>query len=198
MGNPIVAVEDIKKLADKARSMGKKASELDTQCILVEPILEFAGYDVRNPEEIKRAVFRKPDIILNKGDKILIIETKSIGSSEFNLEISENKSEGKPKLEWKNNKKGELSNESSENYNGDGVGQLRRYCMNFKEGNKNENKEKTIIPILTNGVVWVLFELDKFTENPNEAVDLDETVKSFETIENADNFIEKVIKEISP
>jgi len=124
----------------------RKLSEIDTQSLLVEPILCLAGYDIYNPCIVKRASrganTKEFDIeIYRNGNLYLAIEVKSLSSKEFNIDKIINSGIGALKKEDK-----------YINNNGDGVGQLRAYCLNW------QNKiNKNTIPVLTNGREWVLF-----------------------------------------
>jgi hypothetical protein len=130
-------------------------SEIDTQVIFIEPILYFIGYDIFNPSIIQRAKRNDTDYfdikIQNASESqdkntIIGIEVKSLTSPEYNVDkLASNKIIGILKEETGKN----INNE-----NGDGVGQLRRYCANFFQKDNNI----TIIPILTNGYEWTIFE----------------------------------------
>ena len=141
-------------------------SEIDTQNFLVEPILCIDGYNIGDPFIGKRAS-RDPcaqefDIeVYNKSSSkkpILVIEIKALKSDEFNIEkiCKKDKKVGKLK---------EIEKGKWKNKPGDGVGQLRAYCANYRD----KIGENTV-PILTNGVEWILFKRNKFMRNYKEPV----------------------------
>lgn len=134
------------KQAEEYETREKKLSEIDTQVLLVEPILCIAGYDIYNPRIVKRAS-RNPqskefDIEVYKRNKLfLAIEVKALSSNEFNINSQNNIGALKKKnCKWTNNE-------------GDGVGQIRAYCLNL--GYRKINTAP--IPILTNGLEWAIF-----------------------------------------
>ena len=160
-------------------------SENDVQANLVEPILKLIGIPTYDIEVLKRANRNKkdskPDIIVKLQDRDILIEVKSLKSTEFNvdkvyknnnkvgaLKLKSSKNKDQKNSEPENsksvdqeNKGPEVSNNkdktdeepnSWENNPGDEVGQIRLYWLKYKE---NNNKIK--IPILTNGERWVIF-----------------------------------------
>ena len=156
-------------------------SEADTQAILVEPILSFAGFDVSNVFEVKRSKSGKQDFDLKvyKGGNLLIgIEVKGVKSNEFNIcKEGEEVSKEVGKLTKKKKK--------FKNKPGDGVGQLRRYAL----------KSKPRVAILTNGVKWGVFkDVEAFTENVEESLSPDFFESNFECfdIENMKDFKELI------
>lgn len=158
----------ILKKAKKYENTGKRLSEIDTQVILVEPILCIAGYDTYDPNIVKRAS-RNPqslefDIEIYKGNKLfLAIEVKALSSHEFNIN-SEDKIGAlfKDNCKWKNK-------------NGDGVGQLRAYCLN-----RHNKIEFTTKPILTNGLEWAIFYNDFLNEHKAEVpIDIKKDAKVY-------------------
>ncbi len=129
-------------------------SEVDTQAILVEPILSFAGFDVNNVFEVKRSKSGKQnfDLKVYKGGNLLIgIEVKRVGSDEFNIcKEGGVVDKGIGKL-----------NENGKENGKDGVGQLRRYTR--------DSESKPRVAILTNGVKWGVFkDVEAFIENPQK------------------------------
>ena len=151
-------IQKILTLAERYETNGKKLSEIDTQVLLVEPILCLSGYNLYDPEIVKRASRANKqefDIEVYKKSKLfLAIEVKSLSSQEFNIsKINNSNNIGKLKKnnnEWKN-------------LGGDGVGQLRKYCI------ERELSGDTI-PVLTNGKEWVLFNMKDFINNVEEKV----------------------------
>ena len=174
------------KLIEEYEENGKRLSEIDTQILLVEPVLCHAGYDIFNPYIVKRAS-RSPqsqefDIeVYKNGNLFLAIEVKSFNSSEFNIRKFN-----------AGNRIGALSkqNQQYENSKEDGVGQLRAYCLNW-----NNNKiSVNVIPILTNGKEWVLFNMRLFRKKPTCPINREMIRDQAEVTD--ENFYEKIIKKI--
>ncbi|MEM4406595.1 MAG: hypothetical protein QXS68_06070 [Candidatus Methanomethylicaceae archaeon] len=173
---------EIKAILDvfcTAQKCDRKLSEIDTQVLLVEPILYLAGYDIYDPYIVKRASRSRKsqefDIEVYKGHILLLaIEVKALSSNEFN--INSDRGVGALKEEegkWKN-------------YGGDGVGQLRAYCLNRR------NKVLCCTtPILTNGQRWALFTSRKFLdkESAKDRIDPQKEAKVYD-ITNPKDFCE--------
>ncbi len=155
------ALEDLGKHYGKFKDVA--LSEIDTQVLYVETVLEIAGYDVRNPKLVKRANRANNkaqfdvEVYPSENDyrkRIgLAIECKSITSDEFNIknfEIGEevgpltNAIENGPAC-WKNKHK-------------DGLGQLRAYCLNAEHFAKGDS-----LAVFTNGFEWVAIEDPSFS-----------------------------------
>ena len=158
-------------------------SENDTQALLVEPVLCLAGYNIYNPSIIKRASRASSrqefDVEVYKNGKLFIaIEVKSLSSKEFNIS----------KI---NNGIGALSQQQGQwtNEPGDGVGQLRAYCVNWSSKINNGT-----IPVITNGKEWVLFNLSAFVNNLNQNISSSMILGQAEITD--DNFFETIIKKI--
>ena len=168
----------------------KKISETDTQILLVEPVLSLAGYDIYDPKIVKRASrgknTREFDIEIYKNGKLfLAIEVKSLGSSEFNIDkILEESSKSNV---------GKLTKQNSRwtNSSGDGVGQLRAYCVNWPSKVNNDT-----IPVLTNGEKWVLFDLSAFINKNNleQGINRDMVVEAKSILDK--DFFETIIERI--
>lgn len=140
-----------------SRTSVYRLSEIDTQVLFVEPILERAGWDIKNPLAIRRANRDNQsshfdiEAYLDFGGQSILrlaIECKSIHNSEYNIDrlltggnigalISSNNG-------WKNRDK-------------DGVGQIRKYCLSYMQFEKNRT-----IPIITNGFSWTIFRTENF------------------------------------
>jgi len=199
--DPEKLISKVRKILDEARRYERerrcklskgdtsesncKLSEGDTSAILVEPILCLAGYNIYSPFSVKRAssspTARAFDIEAYKDDHLfLAIEVKALSSDEFNIGKLE---EGIGKLR-KGKEKGHWCNCS-----GDGVGQLRAYCLNWK------NKLADAIPILTNGERWVLFDLQKFRQRPEDPIKGDAIVANCSIEDN--EFGEEVISKMT-
>lgn len=120
-------------------------SEIDTQSLFVESVLALAGWNIYNPQEIRRANrgntnFDIEGYIDNR--LIIAIESKALNSEEFNYG-GIGKVGGLPK--------------TGRNDNSDGIGQLRHYCRTYPQF-----KMEYTLPILTNGYEWVIFNKDAF------------------------------------
>ena len=173
----------IVKLIEEFKRSDSSLSEIDTQFLLVEPVLWLAGYDIYNPYIVRRAS-RSPhskfDIEVYKNGKLfLVIEVKSFSSSEFNIDKQDSEI-------------GKLIKKcvSYTNRPGDGVGQLRLYCLNDSRC-KNDND---IIPILTNGKEWVLFDIQLFRNNPESPINSKMIIGRAKVTD--EDFYEKIIKKI--
>ena len=85
---------------------------------------------------------------------------------------------------------GSLSQDKNryKNSDGDGVGQLKRYCLNW-----GDKLSENTIPILTNGKKWIFFKKNEFIESPYEKVTKD-MVKSELDITNANDIKELIEK----
>ena len=63
---------------------GEKLNEADTKAVLVEPLLEWLGWDIRNTEEVKREWRRKSRdepvdyALMDAGNPTLLVEAKSL------------------------------------------------------------------------------------------------------------------------
>lgn len=144
----------------KSKESYYRLSEIDTQVLFVESILKQAGWDINNPLEIRRLVvilellilILKPTYLQNGSQFTLrlAIECKSIYNAEYNI-----------KRLKKNDKIRALSLENCcwVNSNGDGVGQLRKYCLSFKQFDVDRT-----IPIFTNGFSWTVFTTEHFLD----------------------------------
>ncbi len=149
------SIEKIKSLYDKIKSCN--LSEIDTQVLLIEPVLVLCGWDIFDPNSLKRAnrsaKNHQFDIEIYNDEKMFIaIECKSLSSKEFNIgKIKSRNGIGKlieKPRKWKNKDK-------------DGTGQLRAYCSNYSQ------YDDSTLAVLTNGFDWVIFDHDKFTREEN-------------------------------
>jgi len=142
-------------------------SEIDTQVLLVEPILTIAGWDLLNYSQVKRASRSSKgqefDIGLYSPTSspyvFFAIECKALQNAWFNIdrftikrkEIGQLKNIGKKSAYWVHNW-GAC----------DGVGQLRAYCANYD----NSFSRELSTAILTNGYDWVIFDTKTFVPEP--------------------------------
>ena len=145
-------------------------SEIDTQILLVEPVLKIAGWDIYNPLVVKRAsrsAYKQEfDIEMyasqeNPPRVKIAIECKSLGSAEFNAHKLDSRN-GVGQLSQKQRKDLSLywANKSS-----DGIGQIRGYCVNFAHFSQDFS-----IPVLTNGFEWLIFSGDDFVSESNLSI----------------------------
>ena len=139
-------------------------SEIDTQILLIEPILQIADWDILDPSIVKRASRSNSkqefDIeiyeSINNPPRVKIaIECKSLDSPEFNADKIPN---GIGKLVQKYKKKKNAyywANKSR-----DGIGQIRAYCANYAHYNPDYT-----IPVMTNGCEWLIFKSSQFAND---------------------------------
>lgn len=188
--------------AQRFEQQGKKLSEIDTQALLVEPILQVAGYDIYDPFVVKRAsrnnFSEEFDVQVYEGSTFKIaIEVKSLSATEYNTNQLTLKNHSVGKLSEycstprRNIKKSQLrweetggttackhslncsaysSNEPNQccanarkkflGIGGDGLGQLRAYCLSFSHFQKG-----ITTAVLTNGEEWTILGGD-FTNDP--------------------------------
>ncbi len=94
LGNILYNINKAKEFEDDSKNKedNRKLSEIDTQVLLVEPVLKFAGYELEKPFIIKRASRNNTivqfdiEVYDEKGDLKIGIEVKSLSSSEFNIQ----------------------------------------------------------------------------------------------------------------
>lgn len=86
-----MSLDEIKRHYDQIKNL--TLSEIDTQISLVEPVLQIAGWNIYNPQEVKRAsrsAYKQEfDIEIYSSQENpprvkIAIECKSLGSAEFN------------------------------------------------------------------------------------------------------------------
>lgn len=170
-------LDSIRKLYEDNRFI--YLSEIDTQVLLVEPVLQLAGWDIGNPKVVKRSD-RNPskhqfdiETYLNTDAKEfmrLAIECKSLSTVEFNIKNISSMA-GVGKLTQKHHK--DLSVYWA-NKHQDGIGQLRAYCINYQHFSKMDS-----LAVLTNGFEWLIFNNDIFlSEGTLMAKIADNAIKS--------------------
>lgn len=147
-------IERYQKVERYRKVKGDKLSEIDTQVLLIEPVLMLAGWNLLDHEQIKRASRNSRgqefDIgVYSSTDTqhvMFAIECKALGNAWCNLKkLSSTNGVGQL------TKKG---NRWMHDYNKcDGVGQLRAYCMNYEE----RFSKGTSTAILTDGYDWGIF-----------------------------------------
>jgi len=83
-------IDNLKK-CEAYNKGSKKLSEIDTQVLLVDPILCLAGYDISNPKVVKRADRGSKkeqfdvEVYSSNEDLMIAIEVKALKSNEFNI-----------------------------------------------------------------------------------------------------------------
>ena len=135
-------------------------SEIDIQTLLIEPIISHGGWNLYNPNEVKRAGRssngKEFDIEIydpSNNDLKIAIECKSLKNHEFNIDKIGN---GIGAL-LRTKEKGIYEQQKSN----DGVAQLRRYCIR----SSLLLKQNALLPILTNGYEWVIFNSNFFKDD---------------------------------
>lgn len=141
-----------------------RLSEIDTQVLLVEPILRLIGWDTMDVNQMRRAgrqtsganvqVF---DIELY-GDKptpLIVIECKRLHDETFNAD--------KIGMAGMLEREGSSHKQSTEK---DGLAQLRRYCVDYER----KFDPSITIPVFTDGETWVAFRGTAFVSNPEDVV----------------------------
>lgn len=186
----IIAIyKKIKEFLDE-----NKISEIDTQVILIEPVLSLAGWDIFDPATFKRTNrdTKNPmfDIELhNKGKLRIAIECKSLKSDEKSDEFNIKKLKGKSqvgRLKLKNKKAG--TDPKWYNIGKDGVGQLRAYCKNYK------HFQSDTTAVLTNGYEWVIFDNTEYLKEENLKKRIKENCIKGQSALNEPDFEGKIIK----
>lgn len=148
-------------------------SEIDTQVLLIEPVLELAGWNVRDVSQTRRASrsARKQRFDIEVGVDAhtnlvnLALECKAVFSPEYNIAkmntlngigglVRKVKGDG---VVWECKRK-------------DGAGQLRAYCAKFPQYTSGQS-----VPVLTNGEEWVIFNTARFTDESRLAERLTES-----------------------
>ncbi len=189
-------LKEIRELYYRVKALD--LSEIDTQVLFIEPVLELAGWNIKDPTQVKRASrsTRKQEFDIeiyssNEPPSKLhaALECKSISSHEFNIDKINNRN-GIGQLTQKQKK----SDQSLywANKSGDGTGQLRAYCINYSHFNEDSD-----VPILTNGFDWVIFENTHYLngESLSDKITTDH-IKARSNINN-DDFEDEIIKIIS-
>jgi len=135
-------------------------SEVDTQVLLVEPVLALAGWEPASPDQVRRASrdHRKMefDVAAFGGERLrLALECKRLGSPEYNVSIE---------VLTRGDRIGRLrpdvfAKERGDEKWGDGAAQLRSYCCRF-----TQYESGFTIPILTDGFRWAVFRSERFVE----------------------------------
>ena len=185
--------QEIKEIYDRFKT--SELSEIDTQILFIEPVIQISAWNIKDPTQVKRASrsTKKQEFDIEIYREIgpprklhAAFECKSISSHEFNIDkinsrngigqLTQKQRESDQSLYWVNK-------------SGDGTGQLRAYCINYSHFN-----EDTDIPILTNGFDWVVFDNSCFLEEKSLSNKITEDhIKARGNINDTD-FEEKIIK----
>ncbi len=147
----MLSIQEIRELYDNVKELD--LSEVDTQVLFIEPVIELSGWNIKDPTQVKRASRSTKkqefdiEIYSSKGPPSKLhaaFEYKSISSHEFNIDKI-NSRNGIGQLTQKQKKRDQSLYWA--NKSGDGTGQLRAYCVNYSHFNEDSD-----IPILTNGL----------------------------------------------
>ncbi|MGD0885235.1 MAG: hypothetical protein ABSA46_10275 [Thermodesulfovibrionales bacterium] len=242
-------INNLRKSDAYNKDSKKNVSEIDTQALLVEPVLCLAGYDITNPRVVKRADRGSTkaqfdiDVYDSHGNLKIAIEVKSVKNSikndEFNInekfEITDrNGGSGNLGLCCKNFEDSEGKKDRRRtiiyngvtwecdsckltvpcnedalvfcNYSGDGVGQLRSYCIKhlyrtpFRKDHLDEKVSEVnsntaqFIPLLTNGRRWVIFKKD-FIHDPFNKITVQDHAVAYADL-TAKDFFQTIIKKL--
>lgn len=188
-------LEELKALYSDICQKTFTLSEIDTQVLFVEPVLELAGWNIRDVSQIQRANRSARNQHFDIEGRIdsssqyvrLALECKALRSPEYNIKkIDTRKGIGglhqsttSGLLGWKCKQK-------------DGVGQLRSYCVKFSQYNSFVS-----IPVLTNGVDWVIFN-NRFSNNNRLEHRLTEDDIASRASINDSDFQQKIIDCLRP
>ncbi len=147
-------------------------------------------FDIYDPRVIKRASRSSRsfefDISIYKNGKLLFgIEVKSLSSNEMQIEKLENIINGRIDSDVGKLRCG------YNNKNGDGVGQLKRYCINYL-GDGLQTQKSIFYPILTNGIIWYFFNLNEFLKHPYSPIDKNSVCGVF-CLKDGDRSIKKLV-----
>ena len=142
----------------------QKLSEIDTQILLIEPVLEIAEWNLLEHAQAKRAsrnpraqefdieTYASPDLLT------FAIECKALNNHWFNIDKLQSKGVGR----LEQDSEGKWFHDYRKC---DGVGQLRAYCMNYKHFCKERS-----VAILTDGYDWVIFNTQVFTSQLTSSI----------------------------
>ena len=185
-------VEILKRLQDLHCMIERdniQLSEIDTQFLFVEPVLMLTGFDVDDPRIVKRtsrnAYKDEFDVEVygfEGNNKVLSIgiECKSLSSSEYNISKF---NRGIGALTF------DASMKKWKSKVGDGVGQLRGYCMNYKHFQRG-----ITVPVLTNGISWVIFNPQSFVDEIHLCEHIsDQDIEGQASIADSNRFIDEII-----
>ena len=185
-----MSIAKIRARLDRIKRCSRTLSEIDTQVLLIEPVLQLAGWDVGDPNCIRRAS-RDPreeafDIEAclgapnNDNSLRLAIECKSIYSEEFNFsKVCSRAKVGKLK---------QATDDRWVNIQKDGIGQLRAYSLNFRAKFSSADS----LAILTNGEKWIVFDNTQFLNNPSEKIS-EKAIKVYAALSDSD-FENKIVE----
>ena len=137
---------------------GRKISEIDTQVILVEPMLSLAGHHTNNPSSVKRSSRSSKggefDIEVYRNAKLKIaVEVKSLSSNEYNINNSNVGELFEFCAEYKDTGKGKKTIELK--WPDTGSASICKYhadCKNYSGNNQCKNAKKKIGNYPSDGV----------------------------------------------
>jgi hypothetical protein len=162
---------ELAKIAKRALTLKQRpgaVSEDDTRACVIDRIFakKLLGWSVYDPDVVRRASRahnrNEFDAEICKGSKLCIVrEDKGLDSTEYNGHLL-GSSTAVGALTA-------LSGGKFDNRPGDGVGQLRRYCLaRASSGQLPAFDPQHTVPVLTDGVRWSLFRADLFLLNPTQ------------------------------
>jgi len=189
-------LKELIAFCSRIRDATPALSEIDTQVLLIEPVLALAGWSVHDVSQTRRAnrSARKQsfDIEMRVDAQStwidLALECKAVRSPEYNIE----------KMTTGNGIGGLVQMVKRDRSvwvckAGDGVGQLRAYCANLPQYNSGRS-----VPVLTNGVEWVIFNTARFTGERRLTERLMESdIVGHARLDNPD-FQQKIIDHLRP
>ena len=168
-----------------------KLSEIDTQVLLIEPVLKIAGWDCNSYEQVRRAHRR------GHGPKMEFdIEVYSPKNNSLVTIAIECKSLNTPYNLTSKKGVGQLhrDNEAAPWWQttGDDIGQLRAYCVKYSQF------AAISIAVLTNGFDWLIFNTETFTLKSKLINPIIESDLKAHSQLDKDNFEEKIIGNLKP
>ncbi len=153
--------------------------ESETIVNLVEPVLKSLGWDTGDSNEVEKANSDShADFRLYKnGNMFAAIECKALHSSEFKIysnlgAISYNSQSNK-----------------YENIDKDGVGQIRRYSMEYK---RRGSLADPFFAAITNGLRWVIFDKNLFLDDASLSTPIHQNMILFDEIIVKDAFLSNI------
>jgi hypothetical protein len=146
----------------------RRWSEIDTQVLLIEPVLDLAGWNLLDYKQVRRVSRAKNGQEFDIGlygpdpDHVKIaIECKSLGNHWCRIpqtlanigQLTNGGDSTNPRWlhDWKKC---------------DGIGQLRSYCFNYTK----TFREAYSIPLLTDGWDWIIFKAAIFCKDPESSI----------------------------
>lgn len=145
----------IERLKGIHASHKESLSEIDTQTLFVEPILQLLGWNTSDPNIVRRGNRNNRNIekkafdieIFNDNQLVMILEIKSLQSPAMPDSQCLNQ---KGALTIVKDKK--TNREEYDNKQGDGIGQIRKDCRQSPRYHSSNT-----VAVLTNGHSWMVF-----------------------------------------